>query len=74
MDQLVQLVLWHMYHRFVFSSCCEYAFLNSAVHVILTLAVVEVQVPWIMSGTLCENVLFGKKYDSKRLALQMSRN
>ncbi|XP_048129679.1 ABC transporter C family member 13 isoform X2 [Rhodamnia argentea] len=24
------------------------------------------QVPWIMSGTLCENVLFGKKYDSKR--------
>ncbi|XP_010063576.2 ABC transporter C family member 13 isoform X4 [Eucalyptus grandis] len=24
------------------------------------------QVPWIMSGTLCENVLFGEKYDSKR--------
>ncbi|KAF8041794.1 hypothetical protein BT93_A0402 [Corymbia citriodora subsp. variegata] len=24
------------------------------------------QVPWIMSGTLCENVLFGEKYDAKR--------
>ncbi|XP_050232753.1 ABC transporter C family member 13 isoform X2 [Mercurialis annua] len=43
----------------------EMQFIRGSVHSIRSCAYVP-QVPWILSGTVRENILFGEKYDSER--------
>lgn len=53
-----------MYHRFV----CDNVMLSLRMKFLMSLfsQSLKLQVPWILSGTVRDNILFGKSYDPER--------
>lgn len=59
-----------MYHRFVLEGVIHLATIIR----LLMISPVILQAPWILSGTIRDNILFGKNYDAKRCSIFNNRD